>query len=115
MLGTFTVLLLLASAFFPAKSQALGAIGTACWTGPDFTELIHKCGFIQIAFESLPPSNQRLYTGDKFTINATLSMLGSKIVPSEGGFLIPHANVRMCKTEGRLCVCYIYKVTMCVI
>jgi hypothetical protein len=102
MLFRSTLLLLLAPATLTLGYYD-GTMRTACWRGPEFTEVILNCGFAQIAFENLPPPGQHLYyTGEEFSINATLSLLGSEIVPSEGGFLIPHANVHMCKTEGGL-------------
>ena len=76
-----------------------GGIDTNCWFD-NFAQFVDPCTFGVVNFLEIP-SESTLYTGQLFNVQSLL-VVNESLIP-EDGYIVPHANVHMCRVEVGFC------------
>lgn len=88
----------------PGLAYHNGAADTHCWLGPNYASLLDPCPVAKVDFLAKPSSGEVLFTDTPFAVTAQVTLLLPYELTSSGkGFLVPHANVHMCRVEMGWC------------
>lgn len=100
-------------AILASNSQAYhnGGDDTNCWLGPNYRELVDPCDIAKVHFISKPSDDDdddnnttELFTNHKFSVIARLDVNPlHSLLKTNGEYLVPHANIHMCKAEMGWC------------